>query len=58
MDLHERIATALGWTLAETRSFSFHMLREIVKPVSPQLALELTKAIETGAYIYSDSYDY
>jgi hypothetical protein len=51
MSLHERIAAALGWTVKETQSFSLASLRELVRPVSPKLAYELTVTIQTGDYI-------
>jgi len=43
--LFERIAQALGWTLAEVQGFSLASLRDIVKPVSPKLAHECTLAM-------------
>lgn len=49
--LHERIAQALGWTVADTQSFSFQSLRELVRPVSPKLAAELDHQIQSGSYI-------
>lgn len=51
MDLKERIAQALGWTVAETNSFSLQTLRELVRPMSPKLAHELEQAIQSGAYV-------
>lgn len=51
MTLHERIAEALGWSVKETQSFSFLTLRELVRPIDPKLAHELTVAIETGTYL-------
>jgi len=49
--LHARIAKALGWTEAETQSFSFQSLRDLVRPVSPKLTAELDEAIQSGSYI-------
>jgi len=49
--MHERIAAALGWTVKEAQSFSLASLREMVRPISPKLAHELTVAIETGKYL-------
>lgn len=51
MDIHERIARALGWSLADVRSFSLPSLREIVRPVSPKLADEITRIIRTGEHL-------
>jgi len=48
-DLHERIAIALGWTLTETHGFSLRSLRDLVRPVDAELALEITQQIETLA---------
>ncbi len=45
MNLHQRIAHVLGWTLAETQGFSLQALRDVVRPVSPKLANEIGLAI-------------
>ena len=45
MTLHERVAAALGWTVAEAQTLPLAALREMVRPVSPKLAHELTDAI-------------
>jgi len=42
MSLHERIAAALGWTVAEVRSFGLPSLRDMVRPVDAKLAYEIT----------------
>jgi hypothetical protein len=44
--LHERIARALGWTVEETQGFSLLSLRDLVGPISPKLAHEITLALE------------
>ncbi len=49
--MHERIATALGWTVAETQSLSLAALRDLVRPVSAKLAAELDAAIRSGRVI-------
>jgi hypothetical protein len=46
MNLHERVAEALGWTVSEVQSLSLSSLREMVRPVSPKLAHELTLATQ------------
>ncbi len=46
MTLHERLAVALGWTVVQTQSFSLAALREMVRPVSPKLAHEVTIAMK------------
>lgn len=48
MDLHTRIAEALGWTREETRSFSMQALRDLVRPVSSKLAHEIDMFIRSG----------
>ena len=53
MSLHERIAAALGWTVAQAQSFSLPSLREMVRPVSAKLAHEITQEIRSGAVIVS-----
>jgi hypothetical protein len=49
--MHERAAKALGWSVADTHSMSLHSLRELVRPVNPELAGEMTRAIQSGSYI-------
>ena len=49
LSLHARIAKALGsWTEEQAKTFSLHALRDLVRPVSPKLAHEITLAIEKG----------
>jgi hypothetical protein len=50
-DLHERIAKALGWSVKDAQSLSMHSLRDLVRPVDPQLAQEMSHVIQSGAYI-------
>jgi hypothetical protein len=51
VNLHDGIAQALGWTVEQTNSFSYQALRDLVRPVSPKLAHELTQAIQNGSVI-------
>lgn len=51
MTLHERIAKALGWTVEQAQSFSLPALRDLVRPVSPKLAHEITLAINLGTVV-------
>lgn len=44
--LHERVARVLGWAPEQAQSFSLPALRDLVRPVSPKLAWEITCAIE------------
>lgn len=46
MNLHERIAQALGWTVEQAQSFSLVALRDLVRPVYPKLAHEITLFME------------
>lgn len=50
-DLHERIAKALGWSTSDVRSFSMQSLRDLVRPVDPNLAREMDYVIQSGAYV-------
>jgi hypothetical protein len=52
MGLHTRIATALGWTEREVRSFSLLTLREILRPRHPKLADEITGLVASGKHIF------
>lgn len=49
--MHERIAKVLGWSVQDVKSFSLQALREMVAPVNPKLAAEITQAIQSGSYI-------
>lgn len=51
MTLHERIAKALGWTLADTQSLSLLTLRDLVRPVIPKLAHEITVTVEGQSFL-------
>lgn len=50
-DLARRIADALGWPPQDVSSMSCQSLREIVRPVSPELAHELTFLIRSHAIV-------
>lgn len=50
-DLHERAAKILGWSAKDARSISMQGLRELVRPVDPDLAREMDYMIQSGAYI-------
>lgn len=49
--LKARIAKALGWTVEQTNSVSLAALRDLVRPVDPSLAAEISDAIQKGNYI-------
>ena len=51
MSLHARIAKALNWSEAETRTFSLPALRELVRPVSEKLVHEITFTIRSGIVV-------
>lgn len=40
--LHQRIANALGWPLADVQSMSLRSLRELVRPIDPQLGEDIS----------------
>lgn len=50
--LSYRIADKLGWSRRQVHSFSLLALRDLVLPVSPKLAHEITQAVETGRVIW------
>ena len=49
--LHERIARALGWPVADTYTFSMQSLRELVRGKNPKLADEISIYIQSCLYI-------
>lgn len=51
MTLHEQIAKALGWSLQDTLSLSLQSLRDLVRPLNPKLAQEITLYIQNGSYL-------
>lgn len=51
MNIHERIAEALGWTEAETHGFSLATLREFVRVKHPKLAAEISGILQRGDHI-------
>ena len=50
-NLHDRAAKALGWSTRDVQSLSMQSLRDLVRPVDPNLAQELSYAIQSGAYV-------
>lgn len=50
-DLHAKIAVALSWCDAEMRSVSLQSLRDLVRPLRPELADEISEAIQTGRVV-------
>jgi hypothetical protein len=46
MTLHERIAEKLGWPLQDVKATSPYSLRELVMPLDPPLADEITQEIK------------
>jgi hypothetical protein len=51
MSIHERIAAALNWSLNDVRSFSLPALRDMVRPVNPALASEISLALARGSHL-------
>lgn len=50
-DLHDRAARALGWSASDVRSLSMPSLRDLVRPVDPDLAREMDYVIQSGANV-------
>lgn len=50
-NLHERIAAVLDWPMEDVRSMSLPSLRELVRPVDPALADEISQTIQSGSHI-------
>ena len=50
-ELCTRIASALGWSESDVRSFNILALRDIVRPVSQKLADELSALHRSGDMI-------
>jgi len=53
-DLHERIAAALGWKVADTQQFSLQALRELIPASHPKLVAEITSRIQTGEVLIGE----
>ena len=53
-DLYDRAARALGWVPTDVHTISMQSLRDLVQPVDPDLAQEISLAIQSGAYIYDE----
>lgn len=49
--MKRRIAAVLGWTLEEVNQFAYPTLRELVRPIDPQLADDISRVIADGSYI-------
>lgn len=48
--IRKRVAEKLGWTIGEVNTLSLPALREMVRPVSPKLAYEITLAMSSPVY--------
>jgi hypothetical protein len=51
MNIDERIAKTLGWELADVKTMSYNGLRDLVRPLDPELAKEITHIIDWGFFI-------
>jgi hypothetical protein len=49
--LHERLAVALGWSVADTQSFSLPALREMVRGRHPRLEQEINAVLDRGSHL-------
>lgn len=54
LDERSRLAEQLGWTVAETESFSLLTLRELARP---KMAASLTREVESGRVLVADASD-
>lgn len=50
-DLRQRAAIALGWTIRDAHSVSLPSLRELVRPVDPGLADEISHVLAQGSHV-------
>jgi hypothetical protein len=51
MNLKERIAADLGWKVEECNQFSLSSLRDLVLPVNPKLAYEISVVLREDWYL-------
>ena len=49
--LHGRIAKALKWNLRDVQSMSLATLRDLIRPISPKLAEEISQGIQNSSHI-------
>ena len=52
LELQKAAAKVLGWSLEGVRSTSLQSLRDLVRPLDPDLSDALSLAIRTGEYVY------
>lgn len=52
-ELHERIATALGWSVGTVQSFSLRALTDLVRPVDATLAREISEHVAADRHVLS-----
>ena len=50
MDMHERIATALGWSVKDAQSFSLSTLESLLRSVDPTLAEAIAQHRQTDSH--------
>ena len=50
MDMHERIATALGWSVKDAQSFSLPTLESLLRSVDPTLAEAIAQHRQTDSH--------
>lgn len=51
---HRRAEQALGWKEGESASFSLLALRDLLHPVAPKLAFEITQLIQSGRVLLEE----
>ena len=54
-DLYDRAARALGWNPTDVHAVSMQTLRDLVRPVDPDLAQEIGLLIQSGVYVHGET---
>lgn len=49
--LQERAAAALKWSLHDVQSMSLQSIRDLVRPIDPELAADISASISSGGYV-------
>ena len=52
--MRQSIAKTLGWSLEEVNQFSLAALRDLVRPIDPHLAEQISRTIQLGDFIQED----
>lgn len=52
--IHRQIAEVLGWSEQDTAKFSMQSLRELVRPLDPELAAMMDRHIRSQSYVVGE----